>query len=45
MAVVGERKIEMRWADDSHLFVDYGCNEDDVRLRVTKKGMTTVSYK
>jgi 5,10-methylene-tetrahydrofolate dehydrogenase/methenyl tetrahydrofolate cyclohydrolase len=37
LAVVGEPKIEMRWVDDSHLFVDWGCNDGDVRFRMPQK--------
>ncbi len=37
LAVVGERKIRMEWMDDSHLFVDWGCNDGDVRFRLTNK--------
>ena len=43
-AVVQQQQIGIAWTDDSHL-IDCRCSDNDVRLRVTKKGRITISYK
>jgi len=45
LTVVQQRQIGIAWTDDSHLSIDCRCSDDDVRLRVTKKGGITISYK
>ena len=45
LSVVQQQQIQIAWTDDSHLSIDCRCGDNDVRLRVTKKGGVTITYK
>ena len=42
---VQQQRLEIAWADDSHLLVTCHCRDDDIRFQVTKRSGITISYR
>jgi hypothetical protein len=42
---VQQQRLEIAWADDSHLTVACHCRNDDIRFQITKTSGITISYR